>query len=260
MRFPVEIPAIENAELEATVLARWNSLTKPPGSLGRLESLVARLALIQNTARPLVKRKLMVICCADHGVTEEGVSAYPREVTAQMVLNFLHGGAAINVLCEQFAISPMIVDAGVDGAPVPGVVDCRIGRGTANFVQGPAMTRDQVERALDNGIRLARETHDRFDVAAVGEMGIGNTTAASALLSAYTGIDPVDAVGPGTGVSVEGVALKALVIEQALARHREVIDKRDAVGILAAVGGFEIATMAGFLLGAASVRLPVVVD
>jgi len=260
LRFPIEIPAVENQELEAEVWRRWNSLTKPPRSLGRLESLVTRLALMQGMARPTVERKLMVICCADHGVTAEGVSAYPREVTAQMVLNFLRGGAAINVLCSQFGITPMIVDAGVDGDVVAGVVDCRIGRGTANFAHGPAMTRAQVERALENGMRLAREARERFDVAAVGEMGIGNTTAASALLCAYAGIDPGEAVGPGTGVSAEGVAHKAKVIGDAMARHREVIASGDAVGILAALGGFEIATMAGFLLGAASVRLPVVID
>lgn len=260
LSFRIEIAAVENAELEAAVLARWNLLTKPPGSLGRLESLVTRLALMQNTAGPVVERKLMVICCADHGVTAEGVSAYPREVTVQMVQNFLRGGAAINVLCGQFGITPMIVDAGVDGEPVAGVVDCRIGRGTANFVEGPAMSRAEVEQALENGARLASEARDRFDVAAVGEMGIGNTTAASALLCAYAGVDPVHAVGPGTGVTAEGVARKANVIGRALARHRDVIAARDAVGILAAVGGFEIATMAGFLLGAAAVRLPIVID
>ena len=260
LSFRIEIPAVENAELEAAVTARWNSLTKPPGSLGRLESMVTRLALMQNTMRPVVERKLMVICCADHGVTAEGVSAYPREVTAQMVQNFLRGGAAINVLCRQFGVTPMIVDAGVDGDPVQGVVDCRIGRGTANFVEVAAMTGAEVERALENGARLAREARDRYDVAAVGEMGIGNTTAASALLCAYAGVDPVHAVGPGTGMTTEGVARKANVIGRALRRHREVVAAKGAVGILAALGGFEIATIAGFLLGAASERLPVVID
>lgn len=260
MSFPIEIPAVEDARLEEEVTRRWNSLTKPPGSLGRLEWLVTRLALMQRTSRPTVERKLMLVCCADHGVAAEGVSAYPREVTEQMALNFARGGAAINVLCGQFGITPMVVDAGVAGGPVAGAVDRRIAAGTANFVVGPAMTRAEAEEALTNGIALALEARANYDVAAVGEMGIGNTTAASALLCAYARVDAAHAVGPGTGVSAEGVARKAKVIGRALARHQETIEKRDAVGILAALGGFEIATMAGFLLGAASVRLPVVID
>ena len=139
MAFQIEIPAAANEELLTTVTARWNSLTKPPGSLGRLEGLVAQLALATGSARPSVARKALVVFCADHGVTAEGVSAYPRAVTRQMLLNFLAGGAAINVLCRQFGIQPLIVDAGVDGDPVEGALDMRLGRGTANFVSGPAM-------------------------------------------------------------------------------------------------------------------------
>jgi len=260
LSFPIDIPALGGADLEAAVWRRWNSLTKPPGSLGGLEKLVVRLALMKNTQRPDVARKQMIVCCADHGVTEEGVSAYPREVTAQMVANFLAGGAAINVLCRQFGITPAIVDAGVDSELAPGALDCRIGRGTASFTRGPAMTVDQAMRALRNGVDLAQDASRRFDIAAIGEMGIGNTTSASALLCAYTGSAPGEAVGPGTGLTPEGVAHKAKVIREALALHAGTIANGDAVAILAAVGGFEIATMAGFLLGAASARLPVVVD
>ncbi len=260
MPFPIEIPAVANVELVKAVTARWDSLTKPPGSLGRLETLVGQLALAAGTSRPTVARKALVVFCADHGVTAEGVSAYPKAVTRQMLLNFLAGGAAINVLCRQFGLTPLIVDAGVDGEAVDGALDMRLGRGTANFVDEPAMSLEQVERALNNGIALARRIRPEQDIAAVGEMGIGNTTAASALFCAYSGTAPEAAVGPGTGVDQAGVLRKAGVVRRALERHRDLIVAREPVSILAALGGFEIATMAGFLLGAAAERLPVVVD
>jgi nicotinate-nucleotide--dimethylbenzimidazole phosphoribosyltransferase len=258
--FPIEIPAVSNAALLEEVMARWDSLTKPAGSLGRLETLVAQLALAVGTPRPKVARRALVVFCADHGVTAEGVSAYPKAVTRQMVLNFLAGGAAINVLCRQFGIMPLIVDAGVDGEPVAGAVQLRLGCGTANFVHEPAMSGAQVEEALENGMALARKLQPERDIAAVGEMGIGNTTAASALFCAYSGVDPEAAVGPGTGVDAAGVRRKADVVRRGLERHAEVVSSGDPVGILAALGGFEIATMAGFLLGAAAQRMPVVVD
>ncbi len=260
MHFPIEIPSIENPALAAQVERRWNSLTKPPGSLGHLETLVMQLAMMSGTARPSVARKAMVIFCADHGVTSEGVSKYPKEVTGQMLHNFLGGGAAISVLCKQFGITPMIVDAGVDAEPVPGAIDLRLGRGTANFCQGAAMTEAQVQQALQNGAALAAEVRENADIVGVGEMGIGNTTSASALLCAFTGMEPRDAVGPGTGVDAAGVSKKAEVVKRALALHSDVILKGNAAAILGVVGGFEIATMTGFLLGAAARRLPVVVD
>ena len=260
MPFQIEIPLAADDGLAAAVMVRWNSLTKPPGSLGRLEALVGQLALASGTPKPRVERKALVVFCADHGVTAEGVSAYPKAVTGQMLLNFLAGGAAINVLCRQFGITPYIVDAGVDGEPVAGAIDMRLGRGTANFVEGPAMTDSEAARALENGIGLARRLRPEYDIAAVGEMGIGNTTAASALFCAYAGVAAEAAVGPGTGVGAAGVARKAEVVRRALARHAGVVAAGDAVGILAALGGFEIATMAGFLLGAAAERMPVVVD
>ena len=236
-------------------MARWNSLTKPPGSLGRLEELVLQLALAQGRERPRVGRRAMMIFCGDHGVTEEGVSAFPKAVTGQMVENFLRGGAAINVLCRVGGMIPVIVDCGVDGEPVEGTVDRRLGRGTANFVNGPAMSEAQVERGLENGAALARGLD--CEVAGVGEMGIGNTTAASALFCAYCRIAPEDAVGAGTGLDGAGIRRKAEVVGRGLARHAGV---GDAVGILGAFGGFEIATMTGFLLGAAERGIPVVVD
>jgi nicotinate-nucleotide--dimethylbenzimidazole phosphoribosyltransferase len=242
------------------VTRRWNSLTKPPGSLGRLESLIAQLALIQGIPVPRIDRKAMVVFCADHGVSVEGVSAYPREVTAQMVKNFVNGGAAVSVLCRHLSITPIIVDAGVDAELVPGVIDLRIGRGTANMTREPAMSAGQTIQALGNGAGLARQLSDKHEVVAVGEMGIGNTTAASALLCAFSGVDPEFAVGRGTGLDQTGIARKTLAIRAALLCHREAIAVKDPVAILGAVGGFEIATMAGFLLGAAEQHMPVIVD
>jgi nicotinate-nucleotide--dimethylbenzimidazole phosphoribosyltransferase len=252
------IPSFENAALAAEVEARWNNLTKPPGSLGQLEHLGARYALIRGQGMPQLRAKAMYVFCADHGITAEGVSAYPSEITAHMVTNFLRGGAAINVLCRHYGIDTAIVDCGVNAECAGGVIDCRIGRGTANFARGPAMTRAQAEQAIENGIALGRGCADKCDIAGVGEMGIGNTTAASALMCVFCGASPAAAVGRGAGLDDEGVARKARVIEDALKLHAP--KREDAAGVLSAVGGFEIATMAGFLLGAAASRMPVVVD
>lgn len=257
MPFPIEIPAAANPQIAAEVAARWNSLTKPPGSLGRLESLVEQLAQAAGTARPSATRKAIAVFCGDHGITAEGVSAYPKEVTRQMVLNFLAGGAAITVLCRRFQIVPYIVDAGVDADPTEGAINLRIARGTANFARGPAMSISQAEQALHNGIRFANTLRPVCDLAATGEMGIGNTTSASALLCAYRQISPEQAAGPGTGLDAPGVQHKVHVLRDALRLHGRIADP---VEVLATFGGFEIATMAGFLLGAASARLPVVVD
>jgi nicotinate-nucleotide--dimethylbenzimidazole phosphoribosyltransferase len=256
----LRIAQVANPELQDRIWQRWNSLTKPPGSLGRLESVVVEYALMQGVERPRSDRKAMVLFCADHGVTAEGVSAFPREVTRQMVRNFLSGGAAINVLCRHLGIDAVVVDAGVDGPLEPGARDCRCGPGSGNLAREPALTTEQAERALRNGIALAEEISGRADVTAVGEMGIGNTTAASALLCAYTGCSPRESAGAGTGLAPARVAHKADVIARALEVHAEAVASRDPLAILCAVGGFEIATMAGFLLGAASRRLPVMID
>ena len=257
MKLPV-IPRFENAALERADRERWDNLTKPPGSLGQLEELVTRYALIRGEPMPRLAAKGMYIFCADHGVTVEGVSAFPAEITAQMVRNFLRGGAAINVLCRHYGIETEIVDCGVNCACQPGVVDRKIARGTANFAAGPAMSREQAECAIENGIELGIAAARRYHVAAAGEMGIGNTTAASALLCVFSGADPLDAAGRGTGLDEAGVARKARVIAAALARNAPTAG--DPVGAMAKVGGFEIATMTGFYLGAAASRLPVVVD
>jgi nicotinate-nucleotide--dimethylbenzimidazole phosphoribosyltransferase len=228
-------------ELEGRIRRRLDSLTKPPGSLGRLEELALQVGLIQGTDMPSVGRKAMLLFCADHGVVEEGVSPYPPEVTGQMVANFRAGGAAITVLCSQYGIEPVIVDMGV-------------GRPTRNFAREPAMSRVDAGQAMETGIAHAADG----DILGAGEMGISNSTAAAALLCAFTGMDPRDAAGQGTGLDDAGVAHKADVIARALALHRP--EQMDALETLAALGGFEIAAIAGLILGAARSRRVVVLD
>jgi nicotinate-nucleotide--dimethylbenzimidazole phosphoribosyltransferase len=256
----IEIVDPADPILQDRVNVHWNSLTKPPGSLGRLESLVLEYALMQGTDLPRIDRKVLVLFCADHGITEESVSAFPREVTAQMVKNFLVGGAAINVLCRQYKVEPIVVDAGVLGPVAVGALDYKCGPGTANFAKEPAMTPAQAEQALHNGISLANDICRRADMAAVGEMGIGNTTSASALLCAFTGCSPHQAAGAGTGLNANRILHKAEIIASALKLHGPAVASNDPSMILCAFGGFEIATMAGFLLGSASHRLPVMID
>ena len=252
------IPADSSTGLAAAARARWDSLTKPRGSLGRLEDSVVRLAEIQNTAMPSVERRAIYVFCGEHGITEEGVSLYPSVVTRQMVKNFIRGGAAINVLCRQLAIQTVIVDAGLSGPKLEGTLDRRIAEGTSNFLRGPAMSRDQARAVLETGIQLACEAAPLFDIAGVGEMGIGNSTSASALLCAFTGATPDEAVGRGAGLDDAGVLHKRDVIAAALAHHA--CDASDPLGVTGAFAGFEIAMMAGFILGAARSRLPVVID
>jgi nicotinate-nucleotide--dimethylbenzimidazole phosphoribosyltransferase len=235
-----EIPPIADPSLEARIRARLDSLTKPQGSLGRLEELALQLGLIQGTETPQIGRKAMMIFCADHGVVEEGVSLYPSEVTRQMVANFRSGGAAINVLCRHGNIEPVIVDMGV-------------GRPTRNFTREPAMTRAQAEQAIETG--LAHAAH--AETLGAGEMGIGNTTSAAALFSAFSGIDPSETAGRGTGLDDAGLSRKIEVIRRALALHPLT---NDPIKTLADLGGFEIAAITGLILGAASRRRVVVLD
>lgn len=235
-----EIPFTANPHLEARIRARLDSLTKPQGSLGRLEALALQIGLIQSTESPKIGRKAMMIFCADHGVVEESVSPYPSEVTRQMVANFRSGGAAINVLCRHANIEPVIVDMGV-------------GRPTRNFAREPAMTRAQAEQALETGFAHAAHA----EILGAGEMGIGNTTSAAALFSAFSRLDPSETAGRGTGLDDAGVARKVEVIRRALALHQLT---NDPVKTLADFGGFEIAAIAGLILGAASRRRVVVLD
>jgi nicotinate-nucleotide--dimethylbenzimidazole phosphoribosyltransferase len=240
---------------------RQLTLTKPPGSLGRLEEIANRLAAIQRTVRPLVKAKRIYVVAGDHGVTVEGVSAYPSEVTAQMVDNFLRGGAAINVLARSGGIEVRIVDAGVDAdlSDRKGLIHAKTMRGTANFAVGPAMTGEAAERCIGVGIELGRAAaSEGIHLLGIGEMGIGNTTAASAITAVLLGLDPETVTGTGTGIDNKGLVDKIAVIRRTLEINEP--DAHDAMDILAKVGGAEIGVMAGIVLGAAANQLPVVAD
>jgi nicotinate-nucleotide--dimethylbenzimidazole phosphoribosyltransferase len=237
---------------------RQARLTKPAGALGKLETLSTRLAGMTGRLDWLPLRRCVVVCAGDHGVVAQGISAYPQEVTRQMVLNFLRGGAAVNVLARQMDARVLVVDAGVRGAfePHPGLVQGKIAPGTADFTQEPAMTAAQAEQALDLGVEVARREIDRgLDLLAVGEMGIGNTTSAAAIIAAITGRPAAEVTGRGTGLDDDGLRHKIRVIETALARRQPA-----AENTLAKVGGFEIGVMAGLMLGAAAQRVPVVID
>jgi nicotinate-nucleotide--dimethylbenzimidazole phosphoribosyltransferase len=240
---------------------RQLTLTKPPGSLGRLEEIANRLAAIQRTATPVVTKKRIYVVAGDHGVTIEGVSAYPREVTPQMVDNFLRGGAAINVLGRVGGIEVRVVDAGVDAdlSDRADLIHAKVVRGTANLAVGPAMTRDEAEACLATGIELAQASAtDGIQLLGIGEMGLGNTTAASAITSVLLKCDPESVTGRGTGVDDLGLAHKIAVIRRAIEINKP--DASDAMDVLAKVGGAEIGVMAGIVLGAAANHLPVVAD
>lgn len=240
---------------------RLDHKTKPPGSLGRLEELACALAAVGGSAALAPPRKALVVMAGDHGVTAEGVSAFPKEVTAQMVLNFVGGGAGINVLARQAGARVLVVDMGVD-SPAPlhdQVRSVRIARGTRNLAQGPAMTRDEAVRALEAGIAIAEElAAEGTGLVGIGEMGIGNTTAASALAAAFTGAAPEAVTGRGTGVDEAGHRRKVEVIRRGLQMNRP--DPADPLGTLASLGGLEIAGMAGVVLGCAARRVPVLMD
>lgn len=245
--------------------AHLDSLTKPQGSLGRLEELACRLFAISGGKTPLrADRAVMYTVAGDHGVTEEGVTLYPQAVTRQMVANFLGGGAGINVLCHANRIDLRVVDAGCAGgpyAPHPLILDRRMGDGTANFAQGPAMSRETCVRALEVGMALAEDAaRDGYDCVGMGELGIGNSTSAAALYATYFHIAPEDAVGPGAGLPRGGLAHKAAVIRRAFAANATAHEGSDPLDKLAAFGGFEIAVKAGLVLGCAALRLPLVVD
>jgi nicotinate-nucleotide--dimethylbenzimidazole phosphoribosyltransferase len=246
--------------LAAQVQTRLDRKTKPRGSLGRLEELACRLAAAYGTVEPPLPARAVVVMAADHGVAEEGVSAYPQEVTAQMVRNFLTGGAAINVLARQHGARVVVADLGTK-CPVQlsQVRHHHLGPGTANFTRGPAMSRATAVRALEIGIGLAAElTAEGAGLLGVGDMGIGNTTAASALTAVFTGQAPAHVTGRGTGIDDARLQLKVDAIERALRTNRP--DPADALGVLAKVGGFEIAGLAGVMLGAAARCVPVLLD
>lgn len=248
-------------EWYARASCRLNSLTKPLGSLGRLEEVATRIMAIREEERPNCSKKIIFTLAADHGVTSEGVSAYPKTVTRQMVLNFLSGGAAINVLCRHFGIDVVIVDIGVEGNTdvLEGLVRNKIAAGTKNMASGPAMSEAEMYAALEVGIGLAHgAARDGYTLIGTGEMGIGNTTSASAITAGLTGRPASAVTGRGTGLDDSGLKHKIHVIEKALAVNCP--SSSDPLDVLQKVGGLEIAGLTGLILGGAAQRIPVVID
>jgi nicotinate-nucleotide--dimethylbenzimidazole phosphoribosyltransferase len=250
-----------DAHLTQQAQDHLNRLTKPPGSLGRLEELARRYVAITGQIPPQIGAKAVVVFAADHGVAAEGVSAYPQAVTAQMVLNFLHGGAAINALARQAGADVHIVDIGVvsEIPPRPDLIVRKVRHGTANIARGAAMQREEARQALEIGIAMAAQCQGNgASLVATGDMGIANTTPSSALVALFTATPVAQVTGYGTGIDDTTRAHKVAVIEQALRVNQPRAD--DPLGALAAVGGLEIGGIAGLILGCASRRLPILVD
>ncbi|WP_313034659.1 nicotinate-nucleotide--dimethylbenzimidazole phosphoribosyltransferase [Massilia alkalitolerans] len=256
MHLPHITPTVD-AALSHVLLDAINNKTKPLGSLGRLETLATQLGLIQGTTHIQIADPAILVFAGDHGVVAEGVSAYPQDVTWQMVENFLANGAAINVFARQNGCALHVVDAGVNhgfGAR-PGLLDRKIANGTRNFAAEPAMSRQQLEAALEHGMALARDLPG--NVVGFGEMGIGNTTAAAAIMHKLTGLPLEQCVGAGTGLSSDGIRRKQQVIAAAVQKHG---GADDPLAVLATFGGFEIAMMTGAMLKAAELRKVLLID
>ena len=253
------IGRLDNA-IMAKVQKRLDNLTKPQGSLGRLEELAKHISGITGKESPTLKHKIIFTLAADHGVTEEGVSAYPKEVTPQMVYNFLRGGAGINVLAKQVGARVIIVDIGVaEKLSTSGHKDCKINLGTRNFTKGPAMSREEAIKSIETGIRLVEDEKLKgIDIIGTGDMGIGNTTPSSAITAVFTDCKVEDVTGYGTGINESGWAKKVESIKKGIAVNKP--DASDPIDVLAKVGGYEIGGIAGVILGAARHRIPVVID
>jgi nicotinate-nucleotide--dimethylbenzimidazole phosphoribosyltransferase len=248
-------------EAMAEARTRQDKLTKPAGSLGRLEELSIQIAGIERKARPGIENKAVITMAGDHGVVDEKVGNWPREVTAQMVENFLRGGAGINVLARQAGARIVFVDMGVasDLKPSPQLIVRKIGYGTKNMCLGPAMTKEQAIKAVEAGIEIVSSEADKgLDIVGTGDMGIGNTTASSAIFAALTGKPVEEVTGRGTGLTDEQLVHKIDVIKRALAVNKP--DPLKPLDVLAKVGGFEIGGLAGVMLGAAARRIPIVID
>jgi nicotinate-nucleotide--dimethylbenzimidazole phosphoribosyltransferase len=254
------IPTLDEAA-RAGAKARLEKLTMPHWALGRLMDLALELAAITGRNPPPVARKTIITMAGDHGVTESGVSQYPSEVTMQMVYNFINGGAGVNALSGLTGARVVVVDMGVNGdlsALGEKILHKKIGKGTRNIAKGPAMTREDAVKSVEAGIEVALSLAGSTDVFGAGEMGIGNTTPASAIVAAVTGKDPALLTGRGTGIDDERLRLKIGVVQQILAVNKP--DVKDGLDMLAKIGGFEIGGMAGVIIGAASMRKPVLVD
>lgn len=240
---------------------RLDNLTKPLGSLGRLEELAKQIVGISAKENPELKDKVIFTLASDHGVTEEGVSAYPKEVTAQMVYNFLRGGAGINVLAKHAGARVVVVDMGVaeDLKPSPELVIKKIAYGTKNMSRGPAMTRDEAVKSIESGIAVFEEEFKKgIDIIGTGEMGIGNTTCASAITAVFTEKSVEELTGRGAGVDDNGLKNKIDIIKKAIKVNQP--NQKDAIDVLSKVGGFEIGGLAGIILASASKKVPVVID
>ncbi|MBL7069423.1 MAG: nicotinate-nucleotide--dimethylbenzimidazole phosphoribosyltransferase [Candidatus Omnitrophica bacterium] len=258
--------------LAAKTQNRLDNLTKPQGSLGRLEELAKQIVEITRNENPAINNKVIFTMAGDHGVTEEGISAYPKEVTPQMVYNFIRGGAGINVLARHVGARVVVVDMGVasDLESHSDLVIKKINRGTKNMTKGPAMTKDEAIKSIESGIGVFEEEFSRnsgipsktgkkgIDIAGTGDMGIGNTTPSSAIASVITGKPVTDMTGRGTGIDDNALSNKIAVIEKAISVNKPNAD--DAIDVLSKVGGFEIGGLAGAILTAASKRVPVVID
>jgi nicotinate-nucleotide--dimethylbenzimidazole phosphoribosyltransferase len=255
------IPQDQNSRILAR--SRLEQLTMPYWALGRLMDLALDLAGICGCMSPPIERRVVVVMAADHGVVEEGVSKYPREVTGQMVLNFVNGGAGINALSRTARSKVVVVDMGVasdlsDLVADGSIYNGKIGMGNGNMAQGPAMSREQAVLSIETGIKIALELGDTTDLFGAGEMGIGNTTASSAITSVLTGRSPREVTGRGTGIDDPEYDNKISIIEKSIRKNQP--DSRDALDVLAKIGGFEIGGIAGLILGAASLNKPVLLD
>jgi len=258
------------AQLQETLQGRIDSKTKPPGSLGRLEELALQVGMIQGTVHPRLNHPHIVVFAGDHGIAATGlVNPYPQAVTAQMVLNFLHGGAAINVLCRQHGIGLRIVDAGVNanftellGEEEASLLHEKIAHGTRNYLEGEAMSREEAERAMETGKKIVNALYkDGCNCIGLGEMGIGNTSSASLIMSFVTGASVEECCGRGTGVNDQQLETKIATLRAAHRLHVSAIAASpDAMTILQHVGGFEIAMMTGAYLQAASLKMVILVD
>ena len=253
------IPPVSD-DIDIDLKKKIDVKTKPPGSLGRLETLALQCGKIQESLNPELVNPTILVFAGDHGITEEGVSPYPQEVTAQMVLNFLNGGAAINIFCLQNNISLHVVDAGVktDFSEGTELINANIGRGTKNFCKEAAMSLEECERAIENGAELRRTVPvSTCNVIGFGEMGIGNTSSAAALTQRFTGLPLEDCVGKGTGLDDSGLEQKQNTIRQALEKHAEI---KEPQAVLSTFGGFEIAMMVGAMLESAVLKRIILID
>ncbi|MDP7620495.1 MAG: nicotinate-nucleotide--dimethylbenzimidazole phosphoribosyltransferase, partial [SAR324 cluster bacterium] len=249
-----------SSNIDVDLKKKIDGKTKPPGSLGRLETLALQCGKIQDSLNPELVNPTILVFAGDHGITEEGVSPYPQEVTAQMVLNFLNGGAAINIFCLQNNISLHVVDAGVktDFPEGTELINANIGRGTKNFCKEAAMSLEECERAIEKGAELSRTVPvSTCNVIGFGEMGIGNTSSAAALTQRFTGLPVEDCVGKGTGLDDSGLEQKQNTIRQALEKHAEI---KEPQAVLSTFGGFEIAMMVGAMLESAVLGRILLID